>query len=215
MAIGGNRWQSVAIGGNPSQSVALRCTQSHSCVLSRTQVHSRASRCMQVHLGVEPELFAYDDGRLIQFSSLEVRQSHLRRPREYKTTRGTQWHSEALALSGTQWHSVALSGTQRYASEWGRASGPNWQHPRYSGVIRGHPRSSEAIRVTHGASRGNSTCGERGKGNGRRGEHLHVTHGASRGNSTCRSRSRSGCVRWSISSPALRSSLWLSRTSIA
>ena len=71
-----------------------------------------------------------------------------------------------MALRGTrtQWHSVALSGTQRYASEWGRASGPSWQHPRYSGVIRGHPRSSEAIRVTHGASRGNSTCGERGQG---------------------------------------------------
>ena len=98
-----------------------------------------------MHLGVEPELFADDDGRLIQFSSLEVRQSHLRQPHEYKTTRGTQWHSEALALSGTQWHSVALSGTQRYASEWGRASGPSWQHPRYSGVIRGHQSHSWGI----------------------------------------------------------------------
>ena len=131
-------------------------------------MHSGALRCKQVHLGVEPELFADDDGRLIQFSSLEMRQCHLRRPHEYKTTRGTQWHS------------VALSGTLR--------SGAGQAHLAASKVLRGHLRSSEVIRVTHRASRGNSTC---------------------------RSRSRSGCVRWSISSPALRSSLWLSRTSIA
>ena len=141
-AIRGNPQQSVAIGGSPSQSIALSRTQSKSIALSRTQshsvalsrtqshsgalrctqVHSGALRCKQVHLGVEPELFADDDGRLIQFSSLEMRQCHLRRPHEYKTTRGTQWHS--VALSGTQW----------YASEWGRASSI-WQHPRYSEVI--------------------------------------------------------------------------------
>ena len=138
-------------------------------------MHSGALRCKQVHLGVEPELFADDDGRLIQFSSLEMRQCHLRRPHEYKTTRGTQWHS--VALSGTQWHSVVRFGV-----------GQGKLHLAASKVLRGHLRSSEVIRVTHRASRGNSTC---------------------------RSRSRSGCVRWSISSPALRSSLWLSRTSIA
>jgi hypothetical protein len=187
----------------------------HSVALRCKQVQAGASRCKQVQAGAPwRRARALCLRRWPPHTVFEPRGA-AEPPETTTRVQNHQRHSVALRGTRTQWHSVALSGTQRYASERGRASGPSMQHPRYSGVIRGHPRSSEAIRVTHGASRGNSTCGERGKGKGRRDEHLHVTHGASRGNSTCRSRSRSGCVRWSISSPALRSSLWLSRTSIA
>ena len=179
---------SVAIGGNRRQSVLIRRNLSHSGALSRTHVHSVALRCTQVQAGALrcKQVQASAPWRRARALCLRRWPPHtVFEPRgaaepPETTTRVQNHQRHSVALSGTprHSHSVALSGTRR--SEAGQAAP--------AGSIQGTQGSSEAIRVTHGASRGHSTC---------------------------RSRSRSGCVRWSISSPALRSSLWLSRTSIA